>query len=149
MARSPSAGRFRTTPRPSRASLLSSPEADRSTQQTESVIIDRPPAEVWALVGDVRNWTKWLKDISDVELVSGELETGADDYIAKPFNAEELLARVNNLIEQDTEKKEFQSQTDGELFYKTTEGRDEMPSFKKTIKDDEDRWLIVNYMRTL
>ena len=49
----------------------------------------------------------------------------------------------------DFNSEEFQSQTDGELFYKTTEGRDEMPSFKKTIKDDEDRWLIVNYMRTL
>ena len=31
-------------------------------QQTESVTIDRPPAEVWALVGDVRGWTKWVKD---------------------------------------------------------------------------------------
>ena len=48
----------------------------------------------------------------------------------------------------DFSSEEFQSQTDGELFYKSTEGRDEMPSFTKTIKDDEDRWLIVNYLRT-
>lgn len=43
---------------------------------------------------------------------------------------------------------EFQSQTDGSLMYKTTEGRDDMPSFKKKIPDADDRWSIVNYMRT-
>lgn len=49
----------------------------------------------------------------------------------------------------DFSLEEFQAQTDGALFYKTTEGRDEMPLFSKKIPDDEDRWLIVNYMRTL
>ncbi len=42
-----------------------------------------------------------------------------------------------------------QSQTDGELFYKTSEGRKDMPSFKKKIPDAEDIWAVVNYMRTL
>lgn len=44
---------------------------------------------------------------------------------------------------------EFQSQTDGALFYKMTTGRDDMPAFDKKIPDAEDRWLIVNYIRTL
>ena len=42
-----------------------------------------------------------------------------------------------------------QDQTDGELFYKITEGRDDMPGFDKKIASEEDRWLVVNYMRTL
>ncbi|MEP7232507.1 MAG: cytochrome c [Ginsengibacter sp.] len=44
---------------------------------------------------------------------------------------------------------DFHSQSDGSIFYKTSEGRDDMPSFKKKIHDDEDRWSIVNYVRTL
>ncbi len=48
----------------------------------------------------------------------------------------------------DFSSEEFHSQTDGELFYKTTFGRDEMPAFDKIIKDPEDRWLIINYLRT-
>lgn len=49
----------------------------------------------------------------------------------------------------DFSSKKFQAQTDGALFYKTTFGRDDMPEYKKKIPSDEDRWLIVNYMRTL
>ena len=43
---------------------------------------------------------------------------------------------------------EFISQSDGALFYKSMEGRDDMPNFKKKIPDAEDMWSIVNYMRT-
>ena len=42
----------------------------------------------------------------------------------------------------------FHSQTDGALFYKTVEGRKDMPSFKKKIPDTDDMWAVVNYMRT-
>jgi mono/diheme cytochrome c family protein len=43
---------------------------------------------------------------------------------------------------------EFQGQTDGELFYKTSFGRDDMPAFNKKIADDEDRWMVVVYLRS-
>ena len=43
---------------------------------------------------------------------------------------------------------EFQKQSDGAIFYKTTTGRGDMPEFAKKISSDEDRWLIVRYIRT-
>lgn len=46
-------------------------------------------------------------------------------------------------------KPETQSQSDGSLFYKTSEGRDDMPAFKKKVPDEDDRWALVNYIRTL
>ena len=49
----------------------------------------------------------------------------------------------------DFSKADFQAQSDGALFYKTSEGRNDMPSFKKKIPDADERWSIVNYMRTL
>ncbi len=45
-------------------------------------------------------------------------------------------------------KADVQDETDGTLFYRTTEGRDDMPSFKKKIPDADDRWSIINFMRT-
>lgn len=44
---------------------------------------------------------------------------------------------------------EVQSQTDGELYYKAIIGKDEMPNFEKKIRDEEDRWMLINYLRTL
>jgi mono/diheme cytochrome c family protein len=50
---------------------------------------------------------------------------------------------------RDMSTEEVQGQTDGELYYKGIIGRDEMPNFEKKISDDEDRWMVINYLRTL
>lgn len=44
---------------------------------------------------------------------------------------------------------EVQTQSDGELYYKAIIGHDEMPNFEKKIKEEEDRWMLVNYLRAL
>ena len=49
----------------------------------------------------------------------------------------------------DFTKPSFQSQTDGALFYKTFEGRKDMPSFKKKLPDQNDIWAVVSYIKTL
>src|SRR5579862_6016049 len=38
--------------------------------------------------------------------------------------------------------------TDGEIYWKITEGRKPMPSFKKDLTDEQ-RWQVVNFLRTL
>ena len=49
----------------------------------------------------------------------------------------------------DFSKPFVQTQADGEIFYKITEGRDDMPNFKKKLPEAEDRWNLVNFIRTL
>lgn len=49
----------------------------------------------------------------------------------------------------DFSTSEFQSQSDGTLFYKTMTGRDDMPSFKNKVDRDDDIWAIIRFMRTL
>ncbi|MCK9421079.1 MAG: c-type cytochrome [Bacteroidales bacterium] len=43
----------------------------------------------------------------------------------------------------------FQAFTDGELFYRTNKGRDEMPAYEKKIPEANDRWALVAFMRTM
>jgi mono/diheme cytochrome c family protein len=50
---------------------------------------------------------------------------------------------------QDMSLASLQNQSDGSLYYKISEGRDDMPSFKKKIPDSEDLWNVVNFVRTL
>lgn len=58
--------------------------------------------------------------------------------------AAQLDTEVGDLTTADTQK-----QSDGSLFYKTLEGRDDMPSFKKKIPDEDEIWQLVNFMRSL
>jgi len=49
----------------------------------------------------------------------------------------------------DFSKATFHAQSDGAIFYKVSEGRDDMPSFKKKMPDANDIWSVVNFVRTL
>ena len=44
---------------------------------------------------------------------------------------------------------EFQAETDGVVYYQSIIGRGEMPNYESKIPDDEDRWALVNYLKTL
>jgi mono/diheme cytochrome c family protein len=45
-------------------------------------------------------------------------------------------------------KPDFQKQSDGEIFWKMTNGKDPMPTFKAKTSEEE-RWQLVAYVRTL
>lgn len=44
---------------------------------------------------------------------------------------------------------EFKNNKDGVLYYKAFVGRNEMPNFEKLIPNDEDRWSLINHIRSL
>lgn len=46
----------------------------------------------------------------------------------------------------DVTSEQMQANTDGELYYKITNGRGGMPQFASTISDDN-RWRIINFIR--
>ncbi|MBL7904620.1 MAG: cytochrome c [Bacteroidales bacterium] len=49
----------------------------------------------------------------------------------------------------DFSAKKFQDQSDGEIYYQSFIGRDEMPNFEKKITDEADRWAVIYFMRTM
>ena len=89
---------------------------------------------------------------------AGEDEDGIGEELyaqhCKSCHGKEGYGDGTKAKELDTEMRdltaeEVQGQKDGELYYKAIIGRDEMPNFEKKIRDDEDRWMVINYLRSL
>lgn len=85
-----------------------------------------------------------------------EDEIGADLYKqhCRSCHGKEGYGDGSKASELETEMRELgspdvQGQSDGELFYKSIIGRDEMPNFEKKIRSEEDQWMVINYLRTL
>lgn len=98
---------------------------------------------------------KYEKMKNPVEATSASLEIGKQLYNqhCKSCHGKEGLGDGPKAAQLDTPSGDFTdesfiSQSDGALFYKTIEGRDDMPSFKKKIPDEEDIWNVINYLRT-
>jgi mono/diheme cytochrome c family protein len=44
---------------------------------------------------------------------------------------------------------EFKKIPEGSVYYMSIIGRDEMPNFEKKIPDEEGRWAVISYVRSL
>lgn len=44
---------------------------------------------------------------------------------------------------------QFKNYKDGEIYYMSYIGRDEMPNFEKKITGEEERWAVVNHIKYL
>ena len=104
-----------------------------------------PEMDGWELCREIRNFS----DVPIIMLTAREqqgdiikgLNLGADDYITKPFNEEELLARMAALLRRRTPKNIIE--VDGLLW---EEERFELTYQKHTIKLTPKEFLMVGHM---
>jgi len=57
-------------------------------------------------------------------------------------------ASLKTIVPSFADKK-FKAQPDGDVYFQSIIGRDEMPNFEKKILDEADRWALVNYIKGL
>lgn len=105
------------------------------------------------------NWEvpeKYQKMENPIDVDDESMEIGAELYNkhCKSCHGKTGLGDGTKAAELETAcgdftTAEFQAESDGSLFYKTTFGRDDMPSFEKKLSDDDDRWMVILYIRTL
>lgn len=108
-----------------------------------------PPQDAWVVPDEYKNMKNKFPG-------GDEDDIGRDLYMkhCKSCHGKEGYGDGTKANELKTAMRDFsyedvQSQTDGELYYKSFVGRDEMPNYEKKIPDEEDRWLLINFIRSL
>jgi len=98
---------------------------------------------------------KYLKMANPVKANAESLATGKELWVkhcqschGKSGKGDGPKAAQLETQPEDLRKANIQQQPDGAFFYKSSEGRKDMPSFKKKITDEGDMWSIINYIRT-
>jgi mono/diheme cytochrome c family protein len=98
---------------------------------------------------------KYLKMVNPVKADAESLALGKELWVkhcqschGKTGKGDGSKAAQLKTQPEDLGKPDIQKQPDGAFFYKTMEGREDMPSFKKKIPDQDDVWAVVNYLRT-
>ena len=104
----------------------------------------------WPVPEEYKNMENLFKDAPDSQQKGRSLFT----QHCKSCHGEEgrgdgVMAENLDREIADLSQDSVQMQTDGSLYYKFVFGRAEMPSFKTKIFRDQERWLLVNYLRTL
>ena len=98
---------------------------------------------------------KFMKMPNPIKSDAESLATGKSVWVkqcqschGKTGKGDGTKAAQLKTVPPDLTKADVQSQPDGALFYKTEEGREDMPAFKKKIADKDEVWSVINYMRT-
>jgi mono/diheme cytochrome c family protein len=60
-----------------------------------------------------------------------------------------VMAKNLKTFSGDFSSENFLKYNDGEIYYMSFIGRDEMPNYEKLIPDEEARWAVVNYINNM
>ena len=111
-------------------------------------IIKSNQQDPWEVPADYKNMKNPYTSVADDELIGEELYgmycqachgiKGKGDGV----NAE----LVNTLV-ADFTLASFKNQSDGSLYYKAITGRNDMPGFLLIIPEEEDLWMVINYIK--
>lgn len=108
---------------------------------------DKKPWEIPSKYKSMKNpYTDDLEDLVDygADLYSKHCAScHGDDGIGDGSKADELKTYPGDFTSD-----EFKAYSDGEMYYMSIIGRDEMPNYEKKITDEEGRWAVIEYIKS-
>lgn len=136
---------------------MSSWRTKRSHVWTLAVLVVVPLAALWAdtAPSDWKAPARAARKKNPIAADEASQSAGKAVYAKECLSCHGVAGKGDGTAAKDLEKKpgdlskpEMWDQTDGALFWKITEGRKPMPSFEKSLGEDQ-RWSAINFVRTL
>ena len=111
-------------------------------------IIKTNTQEPWEAPSEYKNMKNPYADIEDNDRIGRSIYSKHCKYChGSKGEGDGNQAKLLETPAANFSLNEFKKQTDGSIYYKIYSGRNEMPSFEKIITDDEDLWMLVNYIK--
>jgi mono/diheme cytochrome c family protein len=106
------------------------------------------PQEPWVVPQEFKNMKNPVM-VNDSSIKAGKVlyDKHCASCHGKTGLGDGIIAGNLETFPGDFSGSEYQGQTDGDHFYKTKYGREDMPKYENKISD-ADIWRIVNYMRS-
>ena len=115
-----------------------------------TLLIAQPVRPPWEIPDSYKSKENPYKDDSSLQMIGLQnYNRHCKSCHGKLGKGDGVMAKNLGTFPGDFTTEQFKTYTDGEIYYMSYIGRDEMPNFEKQIPDEETRWALVNYMRKL
>lgn len=107
----------------------------------------RPP---WEIPDSYKSMENPFKDDTSLQMIGLQnYNRHCKSCHGKLGKGDGVMAKNLKTFPGDFTSEQFKEYSDGEVYYMSYIGRDEMPNFEKQVVNEEDRWALINYMRSL
>lgn len=113
-------------------------------------IIKSEQQDPWEVPSEYKNMKNPYAGFEDDELIGEEIY----GMYCLPCHGikgkgDGLNAELVNTPMPDFTVSSFKNQSDGSVYYKASTGRNDMPGFQLIIPEEEDLWMVINYIKDL
>lgn len=102
-------------------------------------------ASAFTSVTDWKIPAEYKSKKNPVKSSATSIQSGKDVYASKCKSCHGLDGKKNG----DFTTAAFKAKTDGEMYYMSFIGNGKMPNMEKKVADENDRWHVVNYIKSM
>lgn len=112
-------------------------------------IVKSTDQEPWEVPSEYKNMKNPYANVEDEDRIGQDVYAKFCKFChGKKGKGDGAQANLVETPVKDFTLDSFKNQTDGSIYYKIAKGRGDMSAFEGIVTDDEEMWLLVNYIKS-